>query len=115
MRNHTAPVTYRLEHRVNDIMRQHDAKLKLDPSLPAYPEHLLWHWHPAKGCRLPLATHDGLCRALQALGLRRIFIVGDSMQWNFAQALWKLFSGAPGDPARVHSKKNGKGDVGKQQ
>ena len=42
------------------------------------------------------------------MGLRRIFIVGDSMQWNFAQALWKLFSGAPGDPARVHSKKNGK-------
>ena len=67
MRNHTAPVTYRLEHRVSDIMRQHDAKLKLDPSLPAYPEHLLWHWHPAKGCRLPLATDSPLFQRLASL------------------------------------------------
>ena len=104
----TPPLVYRMEHKANDGMRIHDQKRKLNSSLQPWPEYLMWQWHPLKGCKLPIATHDDFCQALEALQLSRIFIVGDSMQWNMAQSLWKVLSKQPGDPTKVHSKRNGK-------
>ena len=104
----TPPLVYRMEHKANDGMRIHDQKRKLNSSLQPWPENLMWQWYSVTGCRLPIATHDEFCQALEALQLSRIFIVGDSMQWNMAQSLWKILSKQPGDPTRVHSKRNGK-------
>ena len=104
----TSPLVYRMEHKANDGMRIHDQKRKLNSSLQPWPEYVMWQWYSLTGCRLPIATHDEFCQALEALQLSRIFIVGDSMQWNMAQSLWKILSKQPGDPTKVHSKRNGK-------
>ena len=104
----TPPLVYRMKHKANAGMRIHDQRRKLNSSLQPWPEYLMWQWHTLKGCELPIATHDELCQALEALQLSRIFIVGDSMQWSMAQSLWKVLSKQPGDPTRVHSKHNGK-------
>jgi len=54
----TPPLVYRMEHKANDGMRIHDQKRKLNSSLQPWPEYLMWQWHPLKGCKLPIATHD---------------------------------------------------------
>ena len=93
----TPPLVYRMEHKANDGMR------KLNSSLQPWPEYLMWQWHPLKGCKLPIATHDDFCQALEALQLSRIFIVSDSMQWNMApRCCWRIWArtSTPSPPTR---------------
>ena len=51
---------------------------------------------------LPVATRGAFCSVMSALRLKRIMVVGDSMQWNMAQSLWKVLTEARGDPTKVH-------------
>mmetsp|Transcript_9909 Transcript_9909/g.15259 ORF Transcript_9909/g.15259 Transcript_9909/m.15259 type:complete len:411 (+) Transcript_9909:68-1300(+) len=54
-------------------------------------------------CPVHLITLEGLCHAMKALDLSRIHIVGDSLNLQFMQALWKLL-GHMDDPMTKTSK-----------
>ena len=110
IRNATAtpPLAYQLESKAGDGMRRHEQRHRLEPSIGPYPEYIMWRWHPSQGCTLPVATREAFCSVMSALRLKRIMVVGDSMQWNMAQSLWKVLTEARGDPAKVHGPRNGK-------
>lgn len=55
-----------------------------------------YRWNDAL-CPVNTMTKEGLCSALETLGLTRIYIVGDSLGMQMAQSLWKLL-GNEDDP-----------------
>ena len=108
----TPPLLYTLQHRSGERLRKHRLQQRGNASYPQFPEHLMWQWLPVEECPLPLATHHGFCSALQALQIRRIFVVGDSMQYAMFQSLWNLLapdpSRRPGDPIHPSTRRSGK-------
>jgi len=51
-----------------------------EPQVPREPD----------GCEVELITLDNLCTLLQAMDIRKIFLVGDSLMLQQAQSLWML-------------------------
>ena len=68
-----------------------------------------WEWLPDRDraeCSLPRMNRSAMCTVLARLRLRRIFMVGDSLEYARAQSLWKLVGGWP-EP-RQHGPTDGK-------
>mmetsp|Transcript_76099 Transcript_76099/g.236211 ORF Transcript_76099/g.236211 Transcript_76099/m.236211 type:complete len:350 (-) Transcript_76099:65-1114(-) len=68
-----------------------------EPYLPA----TLWDWVPFdSNCSFVKMQRATFCSAMERYGLRRLFVVGDSISYMMVQSLWKLV--------------DGEGDVGSQ-
>lgn len=48
-----------------------------------------WNEQNFPKCRLSYLSYDGICNVLWSLKIQRIMFVGDSLQFNMAQAFWK--------------------------
>eukprot|EP00542_Grammatophora_oceanica_P020197 CAMPEP_0194032388 /NCGR_PEP_ID=MMETSP0009_2-20130614/5341_1 /TAXON_ID=210454 /ORGANISM="Grammatophora oceanica, Strain CCMP 410" /LENGTH=343 /DNA_ID=CAMNT_0038672815 /DNA_START=39 /DNA_END=1070 /DNA_ORIENTATION=- len=51
-----------------------------------------WEETVYRSCQPTLITREGMCQALQALDIRRIFILGDSLNLQLAQSMWMLLT-----------------------
>ena len=54
-----------------------------------------WRWLDHSGCQVTEMNHRVFCEALQALGVTRILVVGDSLSMQFFQSLLSLLGFPP--------------------
>jgi len=49
-----------------------------------------WNEQNFPKCTLSYLSYDGICKVMWSLKIQRIMFVGDSLQFNMAQAFWKV-------------------------
>ena len=98
---------YRVSHIQSAYHTNLEIKRRQQNRTLAHSKPAFWQWEwqaQDKGCpHVARLNASSLCAAMVALGLQRIFIVGDSTQLQLVQSIWKLTGGRddPGPQTNV--------------